>query len=122
MIFFKYQTWIFSLSVTLLAAVACDTNQATVTESETKVISVDTVSAEVTYDVNRKTIESVDTVGATTEYDIEKTVVKRTIEIDTITKEIAREKNRELEEGNYKVVEEEVETVQKSEKVKNDSK
>ncbi|MGB3587143.1 MAG: hypothetical protein WBA23_11415 [Tunicatimonas sp.] len=121
MIFLRRQLWVFSLPIILLSAVACDTNQATVTESESRVISIDTVGAEVTYDVNRKVVESVDTVGATTEYEIEKTVVKRTVEVDTITKEITREKSRELEKGNYKVVEEEVETVQESEEVEIDS-
>ncbi|WKN42177.1 hypothetical protein [Tunicatimonas pelagia] len=119
--FLKKKTTLLTLPAVALIAIACDANQATVTESETTVISIDTVEAEVTYDVNRKVVESVDTVGATTEYEIEKTIVKRTVEVDTITKEIEREQKQEFAQGNYKVIEEEVKTEQRSEEVETDN-
>jgi hypothetical protein len=105
----------------LLATVGCTGNNGKVTETETTVLEVDTVDAEVTYDVNRKTVESVDTVGATTEYEVEKKVVKRTIEIDTITKELSPEEQQDYAKGDYEVVEEEVEKEQESEEIEIDS-
>lgn len=109
------------LSGFLLATVGCTNNNGKVTETETTVLEIDTVDAEVTYDVNRKTVESVDTVGATTEYEVEKKVVKRTVEIDTITRELSPQEQQEYVKGDYEVVEEEVEKEQKSEKVEVES-
>lgn len=77
--------------------------------TETKVVDVDTVGAETTYDVRERTIEQVDTVGATTEYDVEKQVVRRTVDIDTLTKEVDGQARVDMEEGDYKTVDTDVE-------------
>ena len=87
------------------------------TRVETEVISVDTVGAETTYDVNRKTIEQVDTVGATTEYDVEKTVVRKTVDIDTLTQDVDGQTRVDMEEGDYEVVDKSVEEESVTEEV-----
>ena len=102
----------FTLAITLgsLSLVSCDTNQGTVTNTETEVVEVDTVDSNITYDVNRKTIELVDTTGATVEYDIERRVVKRTVGVDTVTREMTQEEVEAYERGDYNTVDTDVET------------
>ena len=102
------------LSGTFMAAMVGCTNVSDAesdgsTTTETEVLSVDTVGAEVNYDVRRRVTEEVDTVGATTEYQVEKRVVKKTVDIDTITQEVSRASRTDLEEGDYKTVDENVE-------------
>lgn len=79
------------------------------TYTETEVVQVDTVATEIVYDVNRKTIEQVDTVGATKTYKVERKILKKTIEVDTITEIIDKEQDVAYEEGNYQVLDEKVE-------------
>ena len=76
--------------------------------TETKVVDVDTVGAETTYDVRTKTVEKVDTVGATTEYDVEKQVVRRTVDIDTLTEEVDGQARVDMEAGDYETVDTDV--------------
>lgn len=94
-----------------------DANESTDADvrTETTVVDVDTVGAETSYDVRERTIEQVDTVGATTEYDVEKQVVRRTVDIDTLTKEVDGQARIDMEEGDYKTVDTDVdqETVTK---------
>lgn len=101
-----------SCGVLMFSLAGCDnvgTSDSATIRTETEVIDIDTVGAEMNYEVNRKTVEKVDTVGATIEYDVEKTVVKKTVEIDTITEEIDRQARVDMEEGDYKVVDKTVE-------------
>ena len=100
-----------------LSLVSCDTNQGTVTNTETEVVSVDTVDSSVSYDVNRKTIELVDTTGATVEYDIERRVVKRTVGVDTVTREMTQEEVEAYERGDYNTVDTEVSTDVETEEI-----
>ena len=102
----------FTIALTLssLTLVSCDSNQGTVTNTETEVVSVDTVDSSVSYDVNRKTIELVDTTGATVEYDIERRVVKRTVGVDTVTRDMTQEEVEAYERGDYNTVDTDVET------------
>ena len=85
--------------------------------TETKVVDVDTVGAETTYDVRKRTIEQVDTVGATTEYDVEKQVVRRTVDVDTLTEDVDGEARVDMKEGDYKTVDTDVETETVTEEV-----
>ncbi|MEQ9441234.1 MAG: hypothetical protein RIG62_19480 [Cyclobacteriaceae bacterium] len=82
--------------------------EANYTETE-EVVQVDTVGMTVEYDVNRRTIEQVDTVGATTTYEVERKIIKRRVRIDTVTETASEEKQVTYEEGDYKVLNEEVE-------------
>jgi hypothetical protein len=106
-----------------LTFVSCD-NVSNTSESadadartETKVVGVDTVGAETTYDVRTREIEQVDTVGATTEYDVEKQVVRRTVDVDTLTKEVDGQARVDMEKGDYKTVDTDVETETVTEEV-----
>ncbi len=85
--------------------------------TETKVVDVDTVGAETTYEVRERTIEQVDTVGATTEYDVEKQVVRRTVDVDTLTKDVDGQARVDMEEGDYKTVDTDVDTETVTEEV-----
>ncbi len=85
--------------------------------TETKVIGVDTVGAETTYDVRKREIEQVDTVGATTEYDVEKQVVRRTVDIDTLTQDADGQARVDMESGDYKTVDTDVDTETVTEEV-----
>lgn len=90
----------------------CDNPQqeGNVVDTETEVVEVDTVGANVTYDVNRKTIELVDTTGATVQYDIEKKIVKRTVGTDTVVRDMTQEEQEAYERGDYNTVDTEVDT------------
>lgn len=90
--------------------------------TETEVVGVDTVGAETTYDVRKKEITEVDTVGATTEYDVEKQVVRKTVDIDTVTEDVDAQTRQEMEEGDYKVVDRDVENETVTKEVEVDSK
>lgn len=79
------------------------------TYTETEVVQIDTVATEVVYDVNRRTIEQIDTVGATATHKVERKVIKRTVVVDTLTETVDKEQEVAYEEGNYKVVDEQVE-------------
>lgn len=99
-----------------VTSVSCD-NVGNTSESadadvrtETKVVGVDTVGAETTYDVRKKVVEKVDTVGATTEYDVEKQVVRRTVDVDTLTEEVDGQARVDMKEGDYETVDTEVDT------------
>lgn len=89
--------------------------------TETKVVDVDTVGAETTYDVRTRTIEQVDTVGATTEYDVEKQVVRRTVDVDTLTEDVDGQARTDMKEGDYETVDTEVERETVTEEVDVDS-
>jgi len=105
---------------TLLFA-ACDNSSSNATRTETTVVDTDTVSAETTYDVNKKVVEKVDTLEATTEYEVEKELKKRTVQVDTLTEEITKEKQTDFTKGDYEVVDKEVETETVTEEVGIDS-
>ncbi len=109
-------------AVAMISCGGVGDNESAETRTETKVIGVDTVGAETTYDVREKEITQVDTVGATTEYEVEKQVVQKTVEIDTLTDEIKREDRASMQEGDYEVVDEDVDTKTVTEEVEVDSK
>ena len=80
------------------------------TYTETEVVEIDTVATRIVYDVKRRTIEQVDTVGATKTYEIRKRVLKRTVMVDTLTETEDKEQTVAYETGDYKVLNEQVET------------
>lgn len=80
------------------------------TYTETEVVEVDTVSTRTVYDVRRRIVEEVDTVGATTTYEIKRTVLKRTVMLDTLTETQDKKQTVAFEKGNFKKLDEKVET------------
>ena len=80
------------------------------TYTETEVVEIDTIATRIVYDIRRRTIEQVDTVGATKTYEIRKRVLKRTVMVDTLTETEDKEQTVAFEKGDYKVLDEKVET------------
>ncbi len=80
------------------------------TYTETEVVRIDTVSTRIVYDVRRRMIEEVDTVGATKTYEIKRTVLKRTVQLDTLTETKDEEQTVAYEKGDYKKLDEQVES------------
>lgn len=78
--------------------------------TETEVVQIDTISTRIVYDVRRRTIEQVDTVGATKTYEIKKRILKRTVMLDTLTETEDREQTVAYQKGDFKVLDEKVET------------
>lgn len=75
---------------------------------ETEVVQIDTIATRTVYDIKRRTIEQVDTVGATKTYEIRKRVLKRTVMLDTLTETVDQEQTVAFQEGDYKVLNEQV--------------
>ena len=111
-----------ALVVTLASCDTASTTTDDATVTDTDVVNTDTTGADVNYNVKRKVVEKVDTVGATKEYDIEKDVARTQTTVDTLTEEYAREKNIDYEEGDYQVVDEDVESETVTEDLNEDSK
>ena len=86
------------------------TNQGDDTYTETEVVQIDTVATRIVYDIKRRTIEQVDPVGASKTYEIKKRVLKRTVMIDTLTETEDQEQTVTFQTGDYKVLDEKVET------------
>ena len=78
--------------------------------TETEVVQIDTISTRIVYDIRRRTIEQVDTVGATKTYEIRKRILKRTVMLDTLTETEDREQTVAFQKGDFKVLDENVET------------
>ena len=115
------------LSGALLVSLAsCDTASTTADDdtvvTDTDVVNTDTTDADINYNVKRKVVEKVDTVGATKEYDIEREVARTQTTVDTLSEEYAREKNIDYEDGDYQVVDEDVESETVTEELNEDSK
>ncbi len=80
------------------------------TYTETEVVQIDTISTRIVYDIRRRMIEEVDTVGATKTYEIRRKVLRRTVMLDTLTETNDEERTVAYQKGDYKVLEEKVET------------
>ena len=80
------------------------------TYTETEVVRIDTVSTRIVYDVRRRVIEEVDTIGATKTYEIKRTVLKRTVQLDTLTETKDEEQTVAYEQGDFKKLDEQVES------------
>ena len=80
------------------------------TFTETEVVRIDTISTRIVYDVRRRTIEEVDTVGATKTYEIKKTVLKRTVMLDTLTQTEDEQQTVAFQKGDFKKLDEQVES------------
>ena len=89
---------------------ATTANQGDDTYTETEVVQIDTVATRIVYDIKRRTIEQVDTVGATKTYEIKKRVLKRTVMVDTLTETEDQEQTVTFQTGDFKVLNEKVET------------
>ena len=115
------------LSGALLVTLAsCDTANTIADDdtvaTDTEVVNTDTTDADINYNVKRKVVEKVDTVGATKEYDIEREVARTQTTVDTLSEEYAREKNIDYEDGDYQVVDEDVESETVTDELNEDSK
>ena len=80
------------------------------TFTETEVVQIDTVSTRIVYDIRRRMIEEVDTVGATKTYEIRRKVLRRTVSLDTLTETNDEERTVAYQKGDFKVLDEQVET------------
>ena len=80
------------------------------TYTETEVVQIDTISTRIVYDIKRRMIEEVDTVGATKTYEIRRKVLRRTVMLDTLTETNDEERTVAYQKGDYKVLDEKVET------------
>ncbi|MGB3777540.1 MAG: hypothetical protein WA960_04225 [Tunicatimonas sp.] len=80
------------------------------TYTETEVVQIDTISTRIVYDIRRRMIEEVDTVGATKTYEIRRKVLRRTVSLDTLTETNDEERTVAYQKGDYKVLDEKVET------------
>ncbi|MGB3848393.1 MAG: hypothetical protein WA958_00385 [Tunicatimonas sp.] len=80
------------------------------TYTETEVVQIDTLSTRIVYDIRRRMIEEVDTVGATKTYEIRRKVLRRTVMLDTLTETNDQERKVAYQKGDYKVLDEKVET------------
>jgi hypothetical protein len=80
------------------------------TYTETEVVQIDTLSTRIVYDIRRRMIEEVDTVGATKTYEIRRKVLRRTVMLDTLTETNDQERKVAYQKGDYKVLDEKIET------------
>ena len=80
------------------------------TFTETEVVQIDTISTRIVYDIRRRMIEEVDTVGATKTYEIRRKVLRRTVMLDTLTETNDEERTVAYQKGDFKVLDEKVET------------
>ena len=80
------------------------------TFTETEVVQIDTISTRIVYDIKRRMIEEVDTVGATKTYEIRRKVLRRTVSLDTLTETNDEERTVAYQKGDFKVLDEKVET------------